>query len=85
MQSLKRYLVDCENKRRRARDRPSNIVLEELRALLVAFETLTPPKHDATHVHPEHRPSLGEDAKFEHGAGGDNGRHLRAVESSPLG
>jgi hypothetical protein len=34
MQVLERYLTDCEGKRRRMRDRPSNAVLLELRALL---------------------------------------------------
>lgn len=34
MQALKDYLIDCENKRRRMRDRPSNAVLVELRALI---------------------------------------------------
>jgi hypothetical protein len=34
MQVLERYLTDCEGKRRRMRDRPSNVVLLELRALL---------------------------------------------------
>jgi acyl-CoA-binding protein len=34
MHMLERYLTDCEGKRRRMRDRPSNAVLLELRALL---------------------------------------------------
>jgi len=34
MESLKQYLEDCEGKRRRMRDRPSNAVLAELRELL---------------------------------------------------
>ena len=34
MQALKDYLIDCENKRRRMRDRPSIAVLVELRALI---------------------------------------------------
>lgn len=38
MERLKQYLEDCENKRRRMRNRPSNEVLEELRALLDHFE-----------------------------------------------
>ena len=38
MDNLRRYLYDCESKRRRARDRPSNMVLEELRLLVSRFE-----------------------------------------------
>lgn len=38
MQALERYLTDCESKRRRMRDRPSNAVLAELRRLLDAYE-----------------------------------------------
>lgn len=38
MERLKQYLVDCENKRRRMRNRPSNEVLEQLRELLEHFE-----------------------------------------------
>ncbi len=38
MQELERYLIDCENKRRRMRDRPSNAVLAALRALLERIE-----------------------------------------------
>jgi hypothetical protein len=34
---LEQYLTDCENKRRRARDRPSNQVLEEIRTLLSRY------------------------------------------------
>lgn len=34
MQALKDYLIDCENKRRRMRNRPSNAVLAQLRALI---------------------------------------------------
>jgi hypothetical protein len=34
MERLKKYLLDCENKRRRMRNRPSNEVLEQLRKLL---------------------------------------------------
>ena len=34
MKALKTYLIDCENKRRRMRDRPSNAVLAELRTLI---------------------------------------------------
>mgnify|MGYP006969354776 CR=1 FL=1 len=37
VEALEQYLADCENKRRRARDRPSNQVLEELRALLSRY------------------------------------------------
>lgn len=38
MERLKEYLEDCENKRRRMRNRPSNEVLEQLRELLEHFE-----------------------------------------------
>ena len=38
MERLKQYLKDCENKRRRMRDRPNNAVLEELRVLVEHFE-----------------------------------------------
>ena len=38
MQSLRQYLRDCEKKRRRMRDRPSNAVLVELRELVDHFE-----------------------------------------------
>lgn len=38
MERLKQYLVDCENKRRRMRNRPSNEVLEQLRELLEHFD-----------------------------------------------
>jgi len=34
MKALERYLHDCESKRRRSRDRPSNEVLSDLRRLL---------------------------------------------------
>lgn len=34
MERLERYLDDCEGKRRRMRDRPSDAVLAELRELL---------------------------------------------------
>jgi hypothetical protein len=38
MKALERYLLDCENKRRRSRDRPSNEVLTELRLVLAQVE-----------------------------------------------
>ena len=38
MNALERYLLDCENKRRRSRDRPSNEVLSDLRRLLAQVE-----------------------------------------------
>ena len=38
MMKLENYLIDCENKRRRSRDRPSNEVLSELRRLLTQLE-----------------------------------------------
>jgi hypothetical protein len=38
MSALERYLLDCESKRRRARDRPSNQVLIDLRLLLTQVE-----------------------------------------------
>lgn len=34
MDVLERYVTDCENKRRRMRDRPSDAVVSELRMLL---------------------------------------------------
>ena len=40
MDTLERYLIDCENKRRRMRDRPSDAVLAELRTLFDRFESL---------------------------------------------
>lgn len=40
MDALERYLIDCENKRRRMRDRPSDAVLAELRTLLQRFESV---------------------------------------------
>ena len=41
MHALEQYLVDCESKRRRLRDRPSNQVLEELRVLLALHRGAT--------------------------------------------
>ena len=38
MEALERYLTDCENKRRRMRDRPSDAVLAELRDLFDMVE-----------------------------------------------
>lgn len=38
MKALELYLIDCENKRRRMRDRPSDAVLEDLRTLLKRLE-----------------------------------------------
>lgn len=38
MTALERYLVDCEGKRRRRRDRPSDEVLGEIRRLLAQLE-----------------------------------------------
>ena len=38
--TLEQYLTDCETKRRRARDRPSNQVLVELRALLKQYHAV---------------------------------------------
>jgi hypothetical protein len=46
MNALERYLLDCENKRRRSRDRPSNEVLSDLRRLLTQVKgsvEATPP------------------------------------------
>jgi hypothetical protein len=42
MEVLERYLSDCEAKRRRMRDRPSNEVLSELRRLLTRFNHARP-------------------------------------------
>jgi len=60
METLERYLNDCEGKRRRMRDRPSDVVLEELRSLLAAFKgvrrseqespPLEAPAADAAHL-----------------------------------
>ena len=44
MESLKRYLTDCESKRRRMRDRPSDAVLSDLRRLLEAFDEIEAPR-----------------------------------------
>ncbi len=38
MSTLERYLADCEGKRRRMRDRPSDEVLGEIRRLLRQLE-----------------------------------------------
>ena len=46
MNALERYLFDCENKRRRSRDRPSNEVLGLLRRLLVQVGGLVSPAGD---------------------------------------
>jgi hypothetical protein len=39
MDALESYLADCENKRRRMRDRPNDAVLTQLRFLLDYFKT----------------------------------------------
>lgn len=39
LSALERYLTDCESKRRRRRDRPSDAVLTELRSLLDYFDS----------------------------------------------
>lgn len=43
--ALERYLADCESKRRRRRDRPSDEVLGELRQLLTRLG-YAPPESD---------------------------------------
>jgi hypothetical protein len=53
-EALMHYLSDCENKRRRMRDRPSDAVLAELRTLLDRIEDDRPPRRstlrrDSTH------------------------------------
>jgi hypothetical protein len=48
MSALERYLLDCESKRRRARDRPSNEVLIDLRRLLARVEGSVTQAADAT-------------------------------------
>lgn len=40
MESLERYVADCEGKRRRTRDRPSDAVVTELRSLLDFFRAV---------------------------------------------
>jgi len=49
MEVLERYLSDCEAKRRRMRDRPSNQVLEELRSLLSRFKRSRTPEESPPH------------------------------------
>jgi hypothetical protein len=39
MEALERYVADCETKRRRMRDRPSDTVINELRSLLDLVRT----------------------------------------------
>lgn len=40
MDALERYLSDCENKRRRMRDRPSDMVVQQMRWLVSYFKKL---------------------------------------------
>ena len=53
MTPLELYLDDCESKRRRTRDRPSDAVLAELRLLLKQLKDARPPggqtSLDSTH------------------------------------
>jgi len=60
MDALERYLSDCENKRRRMRDRPSDMVVQQMRWLVSYFKKLgaSEERSDARHDTPDSDPDL---------------------------